>query len=220
MTTTLITGANRGLGLELARLAKARGDDVIAVCRTSSDDLDALGVRVEKGVEIADDSSVDALAARLSGLSMDTVINNAGIMSRQPLDGLDFDDLRLQLEVNALGPLRVTKALLPQLASGSKVALVTSRLGSMADNTSGGLYGYRMSKAALNMAGVSLANDLRDRGVAVVLLHPGSVATDMTAFKGQMPARESAAGVLARIEALDMRQSGSFLHIDGSELPW
>lgn len=220
MTTTLITGANRGLGLALARLSQERGDNVIAVCRRSSVELDGLGVRVERDVDVADDSSVNALAQRLAGLTIDRLINNAGIMSREPLEDLNFADLRQQLEVNALGPLRVTAALLPMLNEGSKIALITSRLGSMTDNSSGGLYGYRMSKAALNMAGVSLANDLLPKRISVVLLHPGSVATDMTNHGGTMSASASAVGVFSRIDELDLTSSGQFQHIDGSLLPW
>jgi NAD(P)-dependent dehydrogenase (short-subunit alcohol dehydrogenase family) len=124
-----------------------------------------------------------------------------------------------QFRVNALGPLRVTAGLLENLARGSKVGIVTSRMGSIDDNTSGGHYGYRMSKAAANMAGASLARDLADRAIAVALLHPGYVATDMTGGEG-VPAEESARGLIQRMDELDMASSGGFWHAQGERLPW
>jgi NAD(P)-dependent dehydrogenase (short-subunit alcohol dehydrogenase family) len=171
MATALVTGANRGIGLALCRLLKQRGDDVIGVCRRTSADLDDLGARVINRVDMISDDSVAKLARSLAGTSLDLVILNAGILRETGLDDLDLGDVREQIEVNAIGPLRVAHALAPLLASGSKLALITSRMGSMGDNGSGGAYGYRMSKAALNAAGVSLAVDLRPRGVAVALLH-------------------------------------------------
>ena len=173
MTTTLITGANRGIGLCLAKQLKERGDDVIVAGRKTSPELDALGVRVETGVDVADSTAIAALVERLGDTQIDLLINNAGILESTRLKPLDEDAIRKQFEVNALGPLRLTAALLPRLRAGSKVALITSRMGSIGDNTSGGAYGYRMSKAALNMAGVSLARDLKSVQVAVAILHPG-----------------------------------------------
>jgi NAD(P)-dependent dehydrogenase (short-subunit alcohol dehydrogenase family) len=147
------------------------------------------------------------------------LVNNAGILARDSLAELDFDGMRRQFEVNALAPLRVTHALLPNLGAGSKVVIITSRMGSIADNGSGGYYGYRMSKAAVNIAGVSLARDLRDRDIAVLLLHPGMVATEMTGHQG-VPAAEAARNLVARIETLGLEQSGSFHHANGEPLPW
>jgi NAD(P)-dependent dehydrogenase (short-subunit alcohol dehydrogenase family) len=111
-------------------------------------------------------------------------------------------------------------ALLPCLERGAKVALITSRMGSIADNGSGGAYGYRMSKAALNAAGMSLARDLASRGIAVVLLHPGYVKTEMTGGSGNVSAEKSASQLIGRIEALDLAHSGSFWHANGETLPW
>lgn len=219
MSTIVITGANRGIGLELAR-QRAEGHHVIAVCRRSSPELDALGVRVEAGVDVTDEASVRALAERLRDASIDVLINNAGLLTRETLDELDFERIQRQMEVNAYGPLRVTAALAPRLARGAKVALVTSRMGSLADNTSGGMYGYRMSKAALNMAGVSLAHDLRPRGVAVAILHPGYVRTGMTAGHGNVDPEEAARQLWERIDALTLETSGSFWHANGERLPW
>lgn len=220
MTTTVITGASRGIGLELATQAAARGDKVIAVCRKPSADLEKLGVRVESGIDVSVAADVERLAANLSDVSIDLLINNAGILSRQSLDELDFDEIRRQFEVNSLGPLRVTAALRGQLKDGAKVAIVTSRMGSVADNTSGGHYGYRMSKAAVNMAGVSLARDLKDQGISVILLHPGYVSTDMTGRSGNVDPSDAAAGLLQRIGELTPETTGTFRHANGEELPW
>jgi len=217
---TLITGANRGIGLELAKQLKARGEDVIAVCRKSTPELDVLGVRVEAGVDVSDANSVAELAQRLKGVEIGTLINNAGILRGESLDRMNFDSIEQQFEVNALGPLRITTALLPLLRKGSKVVIITSRMGSMADNGSGGYYGYRMSKAAVNAAGMSLARDLAGQGIAVALLHPGMVATEMTGRNGIPPA-DAARGVIARIDALTPETSGKFVHAGtGEELPW
>ncbi len=220
MATALVTGANRGIGLELARQLHARGDAVIAVCSRTSPALDAIGARVEAGVDVADGASVADLARRLDGLALDLLINNAGILQRTALGSIDYDSVLRQFAVNAIGPLRVTEALRPLLGEGSKVGIVTSRMGSIEDNTSGGAYGYRMSKAAVNMAGVSLARDLASRGVAVALLHPGHVTTEMTGGHGLVSAAESAAGLIARLDELTLASSGGFWHANGQTLPW
>lgn len=219
MATVLVTGGNRGIGLELCRQLSARGDDVIAACRVSSSELEASGAEVHESVEVTDDAAVAKLGTALDGRAIDVLINCAGILTRESLDELDFDQIRRQFEVNAIGPLRVTAALLSNLGEGAKVAIITSRMGSVEDNTSGGRYGYRMSKAAVNMVGRSLAHDLNERGIAVVLLHPGMVATEMTGRQGIAPA-EAAANLIARIDGLNMEQSGTFWHANGDPLPW
>jgi NAD(P)-dependent dehydrogenase (short-subunit alcohol dehydrogenase family) len=220
MATSLVTGANRGIGLEFCRQLRDRGDSVIAVCRKSSHELDQLGVRVEAGIDVADAAAVSELKRRLEGTRIDLLVNNAGILRHEDFGSLDYSSIELQLRVNAVGPLRVTEALLPLLGRGSKIALITSRMGSIADNSSGGAYGYRMSKAALNAAGVSLARDLQGNGIAVVILHPGFVKTEMTAHHGAVEPSESVNGLLARIEELTLETSGRFLHMNGEELPW
>jgi NAD(P)-dependent dehydrogenase (short-subunit alcohol dehydrogenase family) len=219
MAAVLVTGGNRGIGLELCRQLAERGDDVIAACRVSSPDLEATGAEVHVGVEVTDDASVAKFKTALDGRPIDVLINCAGVLTRESLDDLDFDRIRRQFEVNAIGPLRVTAALLSNLSEGSKVAIITSRMGSIEDNTSGSRYGYRMSKVAVNMAGRSLAHDLKDRGIAVVLLHPGMVATEMTGRQGIPPA-EAAANLIARIDGLHMEQTGTFWHANGDRLPW
>lgn len=220
MSIVVITGANRGIGLALTRALKTRGDEVIAACRTPSAELEALGVEIVTGVDVARDDGVAPLEAAVAGRSIDWLICNAGILRRETLDELDFDSIRAQLEVNSLGPLRTVNAVRTSLASPSKIGLVSSRMGSITDNTSGSRYGYRMSKAALNIAGVSLAHDLKDAGVSVALLHPGYVRTDMTAQSGMIDADESAAGLIARLDALTPETSGTFWHQSGEVLPW
>lgn len=219
MGTWLVTGANRGIGLELCRLVAGRGDTVVAACRAATPALRATGCRIVEGVDVTDAGSLRRLEAALGDARLDVLVNNAGVLSVESLDGLDYAAVLRQFEVNALGPLRVTEALLPRLARGSKVAIVTSRMGSIADNGSGGYYGYRMSKAAVNAAGVSLARDLRDRGIAVLLLHPGMVATDMTGGSGIPPA-QSAAMLIGQIDRLGLADTGSFHHASGEVLPW
>ena len=219
MSKMLITGANRGIGLELSRQLAARGDEVIAVCRKSSDALQSLGLRVIEGIDVSETESISSLATQLGGEKLDWLINNAGKLSVEALDNLDIKAMERQFRVNALGPLQVTAALLENLPRGAKVGIVTSRMGSIDDNTSGGYYGYRMSKAAVNMAGKGLARDLEGRGVAVALLHPGMVSTDMTGGRG-IPVEQSASGLIQRMDDLDINGTGSFWHAQGERLPW
>ena len=221
MATFLVTGANRGIGLEYCRQLKARGDDVLAVCRQTSDELVGLGVRVEAGLELSDSQAIDDLVQRLDGLPLDGVILNAGILQSMGLMDLDPNGIRRQFEVNALAPLLLARALVDQMPSGAKLVLMTSRMGSIDDNSSGGSYGYRMSKVALNMAGKSLAIDLEPRGIAVAILHPGLVRTRMIRFNPSgIPPEQSVKGLLARIDGLTMATSGSFWHANGELLPW
>lgn len=218
MARVLITGANRGIGLELTRQLTERGDTVIALCREGSPELQALGAQVIPGVEVTDDAAVQGAVGALGDTQIDILINNAGIFTNETFRDLDFDEIRRNFEVNALGPLRVTHALQGHLSPGAKVILMTSRMGSIADNGSGAYYGYRMAKAALNMAGVNLAHDLRGKA-SVAILHPGMVATRMTGFSG-VSTEESAAGLIERIDALNPAESGNFLHANGESLPW
>ena len=221
MATFLVTGANRGIGLEYCRQLKARGDDVVAVCRQTNNELEGLGVRVEAGLELSDSQAIDDLVQRLDGLPLDGVILNAGILQSMGLMDLDPFGIRRQFEVNALAPLLLARALVDQMPSGAKLVLMTSRMGSIDDNSSGGSYGYRMSKVALNMAGKSLAIDLESRGIAVAILHPGLVRTRMIRFNPSgIPPEQSVKGLLARIDALTMATSGSFWHANGELLPW
>ncbi len=219
MATVLVTGSSRGIGLELCRQYRARGDTVLAVCREPTAALRELDVRVIGGVDVADDAGVATLPARLDGAAPDVLVNNAGILQSDRLDTIDYATMRRQFEVNTLGPLKVTRALLDHLADAAKVAIVSSRVGSIADNGSSNNYGYRASKAAVNMIGKNLSLDLAPRGIAVVLLHPGLVATAMTGGNGIEP-RAAAAGLIERIDELTPERSGTFWHAEGYELPW
>jgi NAD(P)-dependent dehydrogenase (short-subunit alcohol dehydrogenase family) len=221
MALSVVTGANRGIGLALcAELAK-RGHHVVAACRSSSPELAKLGVEVVEGVDVATDAGIAALVKAVGDRSIDLLVNNAGILVwGDQLGALNVEGIRKQFEVNALAPLRLTDALHDRLPKGAKVALITSRMGSIDDNTSGSRYGYRMSKAALNMAGKSLAVDLKPRGVAVAILHPGMVKTDMIGGNGQVEPADAAKGLLARIDDLTLATSGGFWHMNGERLPW
>lgn len=224
MTTyTLITGANRGIGLELTRGLLARGAHVLAVVRKSSAELDALAcpqLQVVDGIDVTDTAAPAKVQQAVGKRPLSLLIANAGILRGSSLQQLDEENIREQFAVNALAPLRLVSSLAPQLESGAKVALITSRMGCIADNSSGGSYGYRMSKAALNAAGKSLAVDLRPRNIAVGLLHPGWVQTEMTGSTGHLSASESADLLLQRIDELDLDSSGQVVHANGELLPY
>jgi short-subunit dehydrogenase len=219
MPTTLITGTNKGIGLQLCTQLNARGDDVIAICRTPSPELSELGVRIIDGIDVSNAESIDRLKSELAGQQLDVLINNAGILKRDLFGSLDYEEMVEQFRINTLGPLRVTEALVDNLKDGSKVAIITSRVGSIEDNSSGGNYGYRASKTAVNQIGTNLKHELMPRGIAVALLHPGLVATELTGGQGISPA-ESARGLIERIDALDIENSGGFWHAEGYDLPW
>lgn len=220
MAVAVVTGANRGIGLEFARQLKTRGAHVVAVCRKSSPELDTLGVRLESGLDVTEPAAWSKLAERLSHDDIHLLIQNAGVLLEDSLEDMDLDKVRAQVELNAIAPLFLTRALASRLHTGAKIALITSRMGSIGENSSGGYYGYRMSKAALNAAGVSLAHDLKPRGIAVVILHPGSVRTEMTGGQGMLEAGESVRGLLQRIDELRLETTGRFLHQNGEVLPW
>jgi len=220
MTTILVTGCNRGIGLELVRQYIARGDEVVGVCRTSNDALADTGARIIDGVDVSTEDGIQRLSAELGDTPVDVLINNAGILRGDSLDSIDYDSMLEQYRVNTIGPLRVTRALLGNLGKGSKVGIVSSRVGSIEDNSSGNNYGYRCSKSAVNMVGMNLHHDLSPKGIAVMLLHPGYVQTDMTGGSGGVTAVDSAAGLIARLDELSLETSGSFWHAEGYELPW
>ena len=221
MSTYLITGANRGIGLELVRQLKARGEDIIATCRSSSPELNALSVRVETGIDITSGDSVIKLKENLNDSKIDVLIQNAGIAEFNSLSNLDPQSIVHQFEVNALSPLCYVQTMLSNLSKSAKIALISSRMGSIADNSSGGSYGYRMSKVALCMAGKSLAVDLKPKGIAVAILHPGLVSTRMTGFtsNGIQP-KESVTGLIRRVDELTLENTGTFWHSNGDILPW
>lgn len=219
MATVLITGCNRGIGLQLCQQLHHRGDEVIGVCRTDNEDLRKLGIRLITGIDVGRDDAMPLLKEAVGDMTIDVLINNAGILRSDKLGEINYDDMLEQFCVNTLGPLRVTEILLDNLGPGSKVAIVSSRVGSIADNSSGNYYGYRASKTAVNQIGTNLMHDLKPLKIAVALLHPGLVATEMTGGQG-VSAADSAAGLIARIDALNLDNSGSFWHAEGYELPW
>ncbi|MDP2559607.1 SDR family oxidoreductase [Psychrobium sp. 1_MG-2023] len=216
----VITGANRGIGLAMTNQLINRGYYVYAVCRQSSAALEALDVEVVSGVDVTNTHALEDLAKRLVGRDINLLINNAGILHHEDLNDLNQATIEQQFLVNAMAPVAVTVALQGLFKAGSKVAMITSRMGSIADNGSGGYYGYRMSKAALNAASVSLANDLRDREVSVGIYHPGFVQTDMVGHQGDISAEVAAERLINLMEAQDMSQSGVFKHSNGQNLPW
>ncbi len=223
MARVVITGANRGIGLALTRQLVDRGDEVIAACRTPSEELEATDAHVHPGLDVTDIDSISRLASDLGEAPVDMLINNAGRLSNQSLGEMDaaaVAEMKQQFEVNSLGPVLVSQAVSEKMGQGGRIGIVTSRMGSIEDNTSGGSYGYRMSKAAVNIAGVSLAHDLKPRGIAVALLHPGFVRTEMTGMRGHVEPEEAATGLLERLDALDLSNTGHFWHANGERLPW
>ncbi len=223
MKQILVTGANRGIGLAICQLLSARGDRVNAVCRQPSEALLKLDVCIESGIDVTRADELADLAQRIGDAQLDWAVLNAGVLAKESLGEIDADALtaiRHQFEVNALGPLLCVQALRACFKNSSRIGIITSRMGSLEDNTSGGYYGYRMSKAAVNAAGRSLAMDLREEGVAVFLLHPGFVRTEMTGGNGEVTPEQSAEGLIARMDTLAQSDSGSFWHANGSALPW
>ena len=160
------------------------------------------------------------VSEELKSVKFDLIINNAGVLLPTSLDDLNIDNINTMFQVNAVAPLVLTQTFLNNLSEGSKVAMITSRMGSIEDNTSGGQYGYRMSKCALNIAGKSLAEDLKQQNIAVGLFHPGFVNTRMVNFNGQIDPDVSAKGIIQQIESLSMENTGGFWHSNGERLPW
>lgn len=218
--TVVITGANRGIGLALTQQYRAAGARVIAICRHASSALHETGAEVIEGIDVTRESDLLRLRDQLTDVNIDILINNAGLLHREALGELDGATMRAQFEVNALAPILLTEQLRSQLRRGSKVIMITSRMGSVADNGSGAYYGYRMSKAALNAGSKSLALDLKDAGIAVGLIHPGFVQTEMVNNAGDISADEAAERIINRIDELSLAKTGSFRHSNGDDLPW
>lgn len=226
----LVTGANRGIGLEFARQLVARGDTVLATARRpeAAKELQALAGEspdrlTVRALDVTDADSVAALRRALDGVTLDVLLNNAGVGSESgALGELDFDAIRRTMEVNAYGPLRVVEAALPALLRGHarRIVNVTSKMGSIADNGSGGAYGYRMAKVALNMATRSLARDLADQGVVAFVIHPGWVKTDMGGPHALIGTQQSVESMLRVIDDAGPERSGRFWEWNGKEIPW
>ena len=221
MSTYLITGSNRGIGLELCNQIHNRGDEVIATCRRASQELINLGVRIEENIDISSEEAITDLAKKLSGVNLDCIIHNAGIYEFNSLEDFQKKSILRQFEVNALSPIIMTQSLRHLLKRSSKVAFITSRMGSIGDNSSGSSYGYRMSKVALSMGAKSLSIDLLKEEIYVAILHPGLVSTRMTGFtRNGITSEESVNGILKRIDSLNKNNSGTFWHTNGQVLPW
>ena len=222
--TVLVTGANRGLGLEFARQYRDAGWQVIGTARNpdTAEDLKALGVRVMP-LDVASQESVDNLAAALGDEPIDVLINNAGIFPRVgKIEEIDFDDYYRTLAVNTVGPVRVTRALLPNLRQGKLkiIAGLSSNLGSIAENERGSFYGYRESKAALNMFTKTLAAELGPEGFTCIVLTPGWVQTDMGGPNAPLQPADSIAGMKAVLDKLTPADNGTFWSYNGSQVPW
>jgi NAD(P)-dependent dehydrogenase (short-subunit alcohol dehydrogenase family) len=222
--TVLITGANRGIGLEAARQFAAKGYKVIGTARDPADakDLSAVADRVEP-LDVTDAASVAALANRLQGVPIDILVNNAGVFDRKDvtIDKVDFAMMEQTLAVNTMGPLRVTQALLPNLRAGKRrtIVSISSQLGSI-EKSDGRWYAYRASKAALNQINKTLSVELAPEGFTCVVLHPGWVRTDLGGEGATYSPQESVAGLIAVIDRLGPADNGRFYDFKGAPVPW
>ncbi|MEX1197652.1 MAG: SDR family oxidoreductase [Pseudohongiellaceae bacterium] len=230
MKHIVITGANRGIGLELVRQARSKGYAVTAACRRPDTAEELLALRDEHRnldvlpLELSDAHSIDRFVHELDGRAIDVFINNAGIYGQRDatLGNVDPEAWHRAFQVNTIAPLILTQKLLPQLRDGAgrRLAYLSSKMGSIADNTSGGSYVYRSTKSALNQVVRSLAEDLKPDGFIALALHPGWVRTDMGGPNGLIDTETSAAGLLSVIESATAGQSGQFLNYDGGVIEW
>ena len=227
MPTCLITGANRGLGLEFAKQYAADGWKVIATCRKpdAAAELNALEGDIQvHALDVTDFAEIEALGKKLTGEAIDLLLKNAGVYGPRVVthDAVDYAAWTDVLRANAMAPLKMSAVFEPHVAAGKlrRMAAITSLMGSMADNVSGGSYIYRSSKAALNAVMKSLANDLKGKGISVVMLHPGWVRTDMGGPNAKIGASESVAGMRKVIDGMSVENTGRFMNYDGRELPW
>ena len=230
----LITGAGRGIGLELTKQLASSGWVVFATCRSSTTDLDSInlnGGHVIADVNVTSKDGISNIISAIKKTKLDLLINNAGVLGTESLDSLDVVSMMQQFEVNSLSPLLITAALLENgnLLSGSKITMVSSMEGSVSNRGVGGVYGYRMSKAALNMGSVLLAKDLEPKGISVLIIHPGAVDTEMLGkliskigdvIPDIMTTFDSARCIIQRIELTGMASSGNFFSVSGEEMAW
>lgn len=231
MPIVLITGANRGLGLEFARQYAAEGWQVFAACRAPDSAKELQQLAAENGerirvlaMDVTDAASVRSAAAAVGGEAIDLLLNNAGVGSprNQRIGGLDYEAWTRVLDANTLGPMRVAEAFIENVARSTlkRIVTITSGMGSLEDNTSGGSYAYRSSKAAVNMVTRSLAIDLAPRGITCVVMNPGWVRTDMGGPDGTLSPAESVTAMRSVIASLGPKDSGKFLNYNGKLYPW
>lgn len=215
-----VVGSSRGIGLEFVRQLSEE-HDVYAFCRNGNENLKQLRLRqVIEGCDVTDVSSLENSLKAIGDTKFDWVVVVAGVLTSESLG--DWSDERIlnQFQTNSLGAINTGRLFAGHMNKGGTIGLLTSRMGSIADNTSGGMYGYRMSKAALNAGGKSLAEDLKDRGLTVLLLHPGYVKTDMTNHSGLIDTEESVQGLRKILMEKSLEDTGTFWHTNGEQLPW
>ncbi|MGD2169020.1 MAG: SDR family oxidoreductase [Chlamydiota bacterium] len=215
----VITGANRGIGLALCAQLTKKGYDVFALCRKKSKELEKLPVKILEKVDVTNIASLEKAKTQINS-PLDLIINNAGIYHRDTFENIDFNEIALHFEVNSIAPLKVVKTFLPLLKSGSKVVMISSTSGSIANADSGKSFSYKASKAALNMLSKNLAIFLKEKKIPVGIFHPGYVKTDMTSDEATLEPKESAQGLAKLIDELSLENSGEFRHVEGHMIPW
>lgn len=225
MSHVLITGANKGIGLEFAKQYLSRGNNVIACCRnpsTANELQQLVDTRLDVlSLDVSDESAIERLPALLAGRKVSLFINNAGAYGAgQSLDQVQTSEWIAVMKVNTIAPLLVARAILPSMEEGGKLAFLSSKMGSIADNSSGSVYIYRTSKTALNQVVRSLSYDLSPLGLPVVALHPGWVKTDMGGPNALIDTKTSVSGMVSVIDCLDLAKSGKFFNYQGVQIPW
>ena len=228
MHQVLVTGANRGLGLEFSKQYAADGWNVLACCRHPQSALDLQSLAAAHSnvkihtLDVADFAQIDALALQLKDESIDVLINNAGVYPHSSFGDTNYDDWANGFKVNSMAPLKMAEAFVQHLTRGQlkKIATLTSKMGSIEDNTSGESYSYRASKTAVNMVMKSLSIDLKPYGISVITLHPGWVQTDMGGSNALISAQTSVSGLRKVIENLSLDTTGKFIAYDGKAMPW
>lgn len=227
--TVLITGANRGLGLEFTKQYAADGWQVISCCRAPKTAVELMSLASQYpqniqvyALDVADFAQIDALALQLKTSEIDVLINNAGVYPESNLGHVNYDEWEYGFKINTMAPYKVTEAFTEHVAASSlkQVVVLSSKMGSMSDNTSGGSYAYRTSKAATNMMMKSLSIDLKTKGIACGILHPGWVQTDMGGPNGLINAATSVTSLRKVISELNTRNCGRFIAFDGKEIAW